>query len=185
MRHLSWLVGVPVLVSALAVGACAPPKNTGEGGELVVYANGSAQSLRMEGERAWGPSAELKRFDGAYRGTLYGQYVDLHFTDDRVTGTVGSSRVDLHVSEEGGRVHGQGLLNGHISTFDVDGDVLEGSFGMCSYQMKRADKEKDDYRGWRSCSGAAYPVSRVTIPGYFRTLPALDQATLYALLLTG
>ncbi|MDB4942319.1 MAG: hypothetical protein JWP97_1853 [Labilithrix sp.] len=169
---------------------------------MVVYANGEASSLRLEGTRAWGPAAELKRFDGAYRGTLQGHVVDLRFVDDRVTGVVGLSRVDIHVSEVNGRVHGQGLLNGHVSRFDVDDETLEGTFGMCSYQMKRrradgdeappgaapgdeAPAGKDDYYGYRSCNGSPTPVAHVRIPEVIRSLPALDQATLYALMLAG
>ena len=176
------LLTVVVASSLLSLAACATPR---PGGELVVYANGEANSLRLEGDRAWGPAAELKRFDGAYRGTLQGHVVDLHFTDDRVHGMVGSSRLDLHVSGDDGKVHGQGLLNGRISTFDVDADTIEGSFGNCSYQMQRKAPDSDDYFGYRSCSGSTYPTTRVSIPENIRALPAMDQATLYALLLAG
>lgn len=162
--------------------ACATQRT---GGELVVYANGEASSLRMVGERAWGPAAELQRFDGAYRGTLQGQVVDLHFTGDRVHGMVGSTRNDFYVSSVDGKVHVQGLVNGHISTFEVDGETIEGTVGNCSYQMKRRGPESDDYLGYRSCSSNTYPSSRVSIPEYIRALPALDQATLYALMLAG
>ena len=168
--------------SLFALAACATPRTRGE---LVVYANGEATSLRMEGERAWGPAAELKRFDDAYRGTLQGLVVDLHFTDDRVHGTVGSTRNDFYVSTVDGKVHVQGLVNGHISTFDVDAETIEGSFGNCAYQMKRKGPESDDYFGYRSCSSSVYPSARVSIPESIRALPALDQATLYALLLAG
>ena len=170
---------------ASSPGTCACSAASGPSEELVVWANGSARSLRMVGDRAWGPTAELKRFDGAYRGSMAGSIVDLHFTDDRVHGTVGSGRFDIYVTSVGGKVHGQGLLNGHISTFDVDDDVVEGSFGSCAYQMKRKTPEGDDYFGYQSCSGGLYPMSRVTIPPAIRALPALDQATLYALLFLG
>lgn len=177
---------LPIVIAALSVGAaagCMGPR--GPSTDLVIYANGTANSMRMEGDRAWGPATELKRFEDAYRGTLQGHVVDLHFTDDRIHGMVGASRFDLYVTTVDGKVHGQGLLNGHISTFDVDGDVIEGSFGSCAYQMKRKSPESDDYLGYRSCSGAIYPTSRVTIPEYIRALPPMDQATLYALLLAG
>lgn len=180
MRALAIVIGA---LSVVAAAACARPQ--GPGSDLIVYANGEANSMRMEGDRAWGPATELKRFDDAYRGTLQGHVVDLHFTDDRVHGTVGSSKVDLYVTTVDGKVHGQGLLNGHISTFDVDGEAIEGSFGSCAYQMKRKSPDSDDYVGYRSCSGSIYPASRVTIPDYIRALPPMDQATLYALLLAG
>lgn len=150
-----------------------------------MYANGEANSMRIDGDRAWGPAAELKRFDDAYRGTLQGHVVDLHFTADRVHGMVGSTRNDFYVSTVDGKVHVQGLVNGHISTFDVDAEAIEGSFGNCAYQMKRKSPETDDYFGYRSCSSNTYPSSRVSIPESVRALPALDQATLYALLLAG
>jgi hypothetical protein len=180
MRALSLLVAAS---SFVALAACATPR--GDGGELVVYANGYASSLRIEGDRAWGPASELKRFDGGYRGTLQGHVVDVHLTDDRVHGMVGSTPLDLYVSSNAGRVHGQGLVNGHLSTFDVDNDVIDGSFGGCSYQMKRKAPDSDDYLGYRSCSGGPFPASRVTIPDYIRALPAMDQAAIYALLLAG
>lgn len=177
---------LPFVLAALALASltgCTPPRTPD--GELSVWSNGQANSMRMEGDRAWGPAIELKRFDGAYRGTVQGHVVDLHFTGDRVHGMVGAGRFDLHVSTEGGKVHGQGLVNGHISTFDVDGEAIEGSFGSCAYDMKRKNPETDEYVGYRSCAGNPVPASRVTIPAYIRDLPALDQATLYALLLTG
>jgi hypothetical protein len=177
MRFSALLAGS----SLLALAACNPPR---PGGELVVYANGEATSMRIEGDRAWGPAAELKRFDDAYRGTLQGHVVDLHFTDDRVHGTVGSTRNDFYVSTVDGKVHVQGLVNGRVSTFDVDADAIAGSFGNCSYEMKRK-AETDDYFGYRSCSNGLFPSSRVSIPDYIRALPALDQATIYALLLAG
>ncbi len=170
-----------VLAVALFTAACSPPR---PGGELVVYANGSASSMRIEGARAWGPATELERFDDAYRGTLQGLVVDLHFTGDRVHGMVGSTRNDFYVSTVDGKVHVQGLVNGRVSTFDVDADTIEGSFGNCSYEMKRK-AETDDYFGYRSCSSGVFPSSRVSIPDYIRALPALDQATIYALLLAG
>lgn len=174
-----------IVFAALSVAAAAGcAASRAPGGELVVYANGNASSVRIEGTRAWGPTAELRRFDDTYRGTLQGQVVDLHFTDDRVHGMVGSSKVDLHVSTVDGKVHGQGLLNGHLSTFDVDGEAIVGSFGSCAYDMKRKSPESDDYVGYRSC-GEVIPASRVTIPEYIRALPPLEQATLYALLLQG
>jgi hypothetical protein len=177
---------LPIVIAALSVAAaagCATPRSPG--GELIVWANGQASSVRIEGTRAWGPTAEIKRFDDAYRGTLQGHVVDLHFTDDRVHGMVGSSRLDLYVSTVDGKVHGQGLLNNRISQFDVDGEIIEGSFGNCAYQMKRKSPESDDYLGYRSCSGGIVPASVVTIPEYVRALPALEQATLYALMLQG
>ncbi|CAN5916371.1 hypothetical protein BH11MYX4_BH11MYX4_42930 [soil metagenome] len=183
MRFLTVVAASSIVVSVMALAACATPRPGG--GELVVYANGEANSMRIEGDRAWGPAAELRRFDDAYRGTLQGHVVDLHFTEDRVHGMVGSSRLDLYVSTVDGKVHGQGLVNGHISTFDVDADAIEGSFGSCSYQMKRKGPESDDYLGYRSCSGSTYPTSRVSIPDYIRALPAMEQATIYALLLAG
>ncbi len=140
--------------------------------------------MRIEGDRAWGPAVELKRFGDAYRGTLQGLVVDLHFTHDRVHGMVGSTRNDFYVSTVDGKVHVQGLVNGRVSTFDVGAEAIAGSFGNCAYEMKRKP-ETDDYFGYRSCSNGTFPSSRVSIPGYIRALPALDQATIYALLLAG
>jgi hypothetical protein len=194
---------LPIVIAAFSIVAaagCASPRPAADpgqvdpsqpapdvvpGGELVVYANGNASSLRVEGERTWGPSAELKRFDDSFRGTLQGHVVDLHYNDDHLHGLIGSSKVDLHITTVDGKIHGQGLLQGHISTFDVDAEAIEGSFGNCSYQMKRKSPESDDYLGYRSCSGSNYPASRITIPGSIRALPAMDQATLYALMFQG
>ena len=193
MRQALLAVSLLSLSVLAACGETTPPAATPSeatasagSGELVMYANGSATSLKMEGDRAWGPSAELTRFDGAYRGTFNGRSVDLHMEGDRVFGTIGTSKVDIHVSGDGVQVHGQGLLNGHISTFDVNDATLEGSFGLCSYQMKRKEQDATGkYVGYQSCSGSIYPASHVTIPEFYRSLSALDQATLYTILLVG
>lgn len=180
-----------LVVGSLAMVACAGPganaPATPAADELVMWSNGTATSLKMNGDRAWGPGAELTRFDGAYRGTFNGRTVDLHLEGDRVFGMIGSSKVDLHVSGDGAQVHGEGLLNGQLSNFDIDDASLAGTFGLCSYQMKRKDPASQDgrYLGYQSCNGAAYPAAHVTIPEYFRTLSALDQATLYSILLVG
>jgi hypothetical protein len=177
---------LPVVIAAVSMVVAAGCASTRQpGGELVLWANGQANSVRVEGDRAWGPAAELKRYDDAYRGMLQGHTVDIHFTDDRVHGLIGSSRLDFYVSTVDGKVHGQGLVNGRISTFDVDGESIEGSFGNCGYSMKRKNPESDDYTGFRSCSGGSYPATVVKIPDYIRALPANEQATLYALILQG
>ena len=156
--------------------------------DLVVYSNGEATSLKVDGYRAWGPSIEIERMGDGYRGMWRGHPVDVRLDTDqnRIHGMVGSMPFDLHVEtegEEGNIIKAAGLVGGALSNFEIDDDHISGRVANCAYDLKRKPPESDRYKGYISCGGGPSPSSHIAIPPNVRALPALEQATLFAMLL--
>ena len=76
-----------------------------------------------------------------------------------------------------------GLVGGALSNFEIDDDHISGRVANCAYDLKRKPPESDKYKGNISCGGGPSPSSHIAIPPNVRALPALEQATLFAMLL--
>ena len=129
---------------------------------LVIYSNGEATSLRVEGNRAWGPSVEIERMGDGYRGTWRGRVVDLHLDPDKNRIPTASwatcrSTLPVPVSSEDGTIKAAGLVGGDLSNFEVSDDHITGRVAHCAYDMKRKSPDKHVYGGYISCGGGPSP----------------------------
>lgn len=139
--------------------------------------------VRVEEDGITGPNVSIGRYleDDApvLRGTMGDKVVELQIGRDRITGIVGSARVDLSIAYDRTGLDVRGLLPGHLSRFRIDGDVLDGQIGWCSYNLKR---NATGFSGRRRCSGAP-SFFAIEVPDTLAAWTDAETVAAFALLL--
>jgi hypothetical protein len=122
---------------------------------------GHSVVARIDDRDILSPDVHLGRFQEgagfALRGTAFGRPVTLDAGPSAVTGLMGGGPLDLRTSRAGAAVRAQGVVRGRTADFQVDGEAIAGTLGVCSYDLSRRG---DRYEGRRSCGG---PTEQVTL----------------------
>jgi hypothetical protein len=180
---------VPLLGVLLAGAGCA----TSTGGKSKVHpaAGAPEQQFSISGagfqttalispQGAQGPELNLGRYDGGktIRGSAFGRTVDLSLTETGASGIWGQGPLNFNVTEPTPEeIKVTGLIAGKPSNFTVSPERINGTIGLCSYDLGRSG---ESYVGSRSCSTG---VSRVTLqfPSTILSWRSIDIAALMAL----
>jgi hypothetical protein len=184
---------VPFLVVLLAGAGCA----TATGGKPKIHpaAGAPEQRFTLSGagfqttalitpQGAQGPETNLGRYDGgkAIRGTAFGRSLDLSLTETGASGIWGQGPLTLNISETAPEeMKVTGLIAGRPSNFTASTQTINGTIGLCSYDLSRSGGES--YVGSRSCGGG---ISQVTaeFPSTILSWRPIDIAALMALLMS-
>src|SRR5687768_18593874 len=92
-RLIAGVAGV-LLASGCAQGLRLP--DTGDDDQyFVLRIPGGANEAKMSRDGLSGSEVQMTRYEHSLRGRAYGATVELHWTEEQVTGNVGGSPVDL------------------------------------------------------------------------------------------
>jgi hypothetical protein len=132
---------------------------------------------------AQGPNINVGRFDNgaAIRGTINNQPFQLAV--DQAAGTAngqtGWGPLSMNATEEGDALKCNGLI-GRPGTITISQQSLNGTVGVCSYEMTR---QGDSYTGSRSC-GRGISNATVTFPTNILEWKPINICVLMALLMS-
>ena len=118
--------------------------------EVVFSAPRTGVTLKLKGNQLSSATINVGKYDGNnIRGNYKTLTVDIHWTNDRVSGMIGpGSQMNLKVrmTEEGIKV--DGMYRGITSHFRIGYGIFDGRVGSCRYNLVA---EKDTYEGTRTC----------------------------------
>ncbi|HZJ52683.1 MAG TPA: hypothetical protein VFD38_00975 [Myxococcaceae bacterium] len=187
MRHLA-LVSVSVVL--LAVGCASSSKaklqTTSSGPEqrFSMVGNGFETTALISKDGAQGPSVDVGRYDdgNTLRGTLRGRPFQLSIDQaaGKATGQGGEGPVTLNAVEEGDQLKCTGLVTGRPSNITASMERINGTIGLCSYDLARSGEA---YVGSRSCAGGISPVT-VKFPTNILEWKPINICALMALLMS-
>jgi hypothetical protein len=152
---------------------------------LQLTGGGASHQLRLEGRHLYGSRVNVTFYADGFRGTIDGRnIVDLRRSGDtKIVGSVAGGPTDLTIEEgpDGLQVHG--LYRGHVGSFFLTPQRLQGLVGPCAYTLGLSQYEPG-YVGRRVC-GLSSGGARVLLPGAFNEYPAQDRIVMLVLLLGG
>ena len=144
----------------------------------------STDTIRLDGDRLFGPDVEVSRLSDGFRGHFGNRVVDLRTADMKVYGSIGSAHTELYVEERPNGVVVKGLYGGTLGTIELLSDKVSGSIGDCTYDLVRAGAGSDlpVYTGRRACRGRV-SSAEIPLPADLARRPAVDRAALMAMFL--
>jgi hypothetical protein len=161
MTRAIWLTGF-LAITCLA--GCAGRQGEAGGGpgdndgdRYFSMGPGNAFSLKLEGQRLFGPDLDVVKTPEGYRGQLRGKVIDLRLEGGRITGTIGGDpfdhHTDLHVEQLPDGVLVQGIFADGLTRLEFGPDRLKGNIGNISYDLIRHDMtalryESRSRQGW-------------------------------------
>jgi hypothetical protein len=155
----------------------------------------NTQTMRLDGDRLFGPDVEVSRLSDGFRGHVGNLLVDLRTENMKVSGSIGSAHTELYVEERSGGLVVKGLYGGALGSIEMLTEKVSGSIGNCTYDMIRAGTEVDvtaRYTGRRACrvprraggvSQSYVGSAEISLPTNLGRRPAVDRAVLMALFL--
>lgn len=154
MRRLPFLL-------LLALGACAhgPPAKTA----ATVWFPGNERQISEQNEDLFGSELQLTWAGDAWRGTAFGQLVELNAEDGHLRGNFGAQPADMTVEVKDDETRVRGLFRTELADLRISGKAIEGKVGRCSYDVRSEDGVH--YSGFRSCRGPTEP-SRVSLESF-------------------
>jgi hypothetical protein len=157
---------------------------------------GGFEQLAVAGDRFFGPTMEVARYDGDYRGISFRRNVDLRVGDDKIEGVIGNDRTELHIEKYDDGFALRGLYGGQISHLRVRADRLEGWLGGRTFLLERSASDPLVYRsptGRGPIIASAPPtitgrhlalgLTELTLPPSFESLTTERKAMVLALFL--
>jgi hypothetical protein len=138
------------LLAVLAIGCasasadpCAPEKPVEH---VTLRHPGGFEQLAVAGDRFFGPTMEVARYDDDYRGISFRRNLDLRVRDDRIEGVIGNDRTELHIERYDDGFALRGLYGGQLSHLRVRADRLEGWLGGRAVFLERSPNDPLVYR---------------------------------------
>jgi hypothetical protein len=154
----------------LALGCAHHPESDGPQA-LKVTSSNQVVEVNLSGNSWTGSTAQISRVGDGLRGRIFGQPIEMHWTAERIDGSVGGTRIDLVLQKEGDGWVARGLYGGKLGSLTIGRDNLDGSVGGCSYSLKRAAEGSRGFRGPQSCGGTPIDI-------WLEVPPALEAGPL-------
>ncbi|WP_223639612.1 hypothetical protein [Corallococcus sp. EGB] len=139
-------------------------------------------NLRMTPDDVTGPSFQVSRLPNELRGRVADSPVQLRLGDEKVTGNIGTSVVNLDVKKEGDALKAKGGFHGRPANLTLSPQELTVYVHDCTYRLKAKEPGRT-YEGPRSCDRASTPPTQITLPDAFINAPPTEQASLLLLAL--
>jgi hypothetical protein len=155
MRTAAMSLSPLVLALLLALGCVnamqAAP--TGPEESFILRAGDTVTETRISGHELAGPDVQLSYTPEGIRGRAFGRLVDLQWSSKRVEGFYGGDRVDLTITPEPGSngVVVRGLYGSNLGEIAIRPTGVEGTIGICTYQLKATAPGSGSFEGRRSC----------------------------------
>lgn len=121
---------------------------------------GEERQLSERDESLFSPDVRLAWAGDIWRGTAWGDLVELEASATRIHGTFASLPVDLVVETSEQQTTVRGIFHAQQGELRVGPTAISGTVGRCSYDLKGTDGH--EYSGFRSCRGPLEPV-RISI----------------------
>lgn len=176
-RTLAAVVGLGLAVPALAV-----PVTVSSTSEIQLHAGARVVEAKLTPDGVLqGPTIQVQRFGSELRGQAYRIPVRLSLSDNAVNGQLGSTPVQLQLTQDAQQgVTARGLFGGAQSDLRIQPDALKGRIGRCDYDLRRSG---DYYSGMASCRGLPVMTS-LTLPQGMSALPTAEQVAILGLVLS-
>jgi len=182
------LVSAPLLLVAMGCASTGQPKlqtaSSGPEQRFTMTGSGFQTTALITKDGAQGPQIDVGRYDGGstIRGTVLNRPFQLSVDQaaGTATGQWGSGPISVNVTEEGDQLKVTGLIAGRPSTFTASKERINGTIGLCAYDLTRSG---DSYQGSRSCAGGISPVT-VQFPSTILEWKPINIAVLMALLMS-
>jgi hypothetical protein len=143
---------------------------------------GGFEEVALEGDRLFGPSIDVVRYDKDIRGKVREQTVDIRISETLIEGTIGNARTELHIEKLPDGFGVRGLFGGRIGQFRMQSDILEGRLGGRAFVLRRTETDPTFYRspvGSGELTGRG--STEFKLPKSFADRPIEQQAALLAL----
>ena len=178
-------VGLLFVWAACATTSSSTPKvhATGPDQRFTMVGSGFQTDALITPDGAQGPQINVGRYDGGktIRGTAHGRTIDLTVSDSSATGIWGQGPLTINLVESGAEeLKVQGLIAGKPCTFTASKEKINGTVGLCSYELARSG---DAYLGSRACGGSIGQVT-VQFPTTILSWKPINIAVLMALLMS-
>ncbi|HEX8704587.1 MAG TPA: hypothetical protein VF815_37490 [Myxococcaceae bacterium] len=142
----------------------------------------ASYNVRLTGDDIVAPHLQLYHSRQELRGRAFDATAALSLKEDRVTGTIGGTLVNLKVTAQGDTVKGEGGFLGRPAEVRFNPRELHVYVTGCTYELKNTE---GTYVGRRSCDRAFERSSEVAIPEMFGQLTPSEQVALLLLSLSG
>jgi hypothetical protein len=190
MKRLRLLAALPVLAMlGTSLAGCFPAleKDPDFPKYFTKKLPGNTIQARLDGNRLYGASVEVKKDGNTYRGNGAGGLVDLRSSASedgmRIDGDIASGRTELYVTGATNQLSAKGLVSGAVSHFDVTPDSLTGTIGTCTYDLRKNADTLPYYEGNSRCAGGG-GGTRVALPEKFDEMGLDDRAVFLAVFLS-
>lgn len=178
------------LLIALAFAGCATASSghlkttSGPEQRFTMVGGGTQTSAVITKDGAQGPDIDIGRYDdgATIRGTLLQRPFQLSVDQaaGSATGQSGQGPITVNATEEGGLLKCSGLILGRPSTLTISGQRIQGTLGLCAYDLGSTG---ESYVGSRSCGGGVSSVT-VSFPTTINEWKAINICILMALLMS-
>jgi hypothetical protein len=177
-----WMLGAVMTMGCAGAGAFSQSGPDNDAQYFTMRTSVSTETIRLDGDRLFGPNVEVSRLSDGFRGHVGNRLVDLRTENRKVFGSIGSAHTELHVEERPGGFVMKGMYGGRLGTIELLNDKMLGSIGNCTYDMVRAGTDVAHYTGRRACRGHI-GSAEISLPADLGRRPAVDRAALMALFL--
>ncbi len=144
----------------------------------------STETIRLDGDRLFGPNVEVSRLSDGFRGHVGDRLVDLRTEESKVFGSIGSAHTELYVEDRPTGIAIKGMYGGTLGTIELLTEKVAGSIGQCTYDLVRVAPDQYRYTGRRACRGRV-GSAEIELPQDLGRRPAVDRAALMAMFLGG
>lgn len=180
------LVSASVLLFAFGCASTGKPTlqtaSSGPEQRFTMVGSGFQTSALISKQGAQGPQIDVGRYDDGktIRGTASGQIIDMTVTGTRASGIWGPGPINLEVAEEGDHLKMNGLVAGRPSSWTASTQAVQGTIGLCAYDLRR---QGETYVGSRSCARGIGTVN-VQFPSTILEWQPINIGILMALLMS-
>ena len=170
-RLVRFALSLGLLAGGVAGGAPSEPA-------ISVRLPQTSYNVRLTGKDIVAPHLQLHHSQEELRGRAFESTTVLSLKEDKVTGNIGSSLVNMKVTTQGDTVKSEGGFLGRPAEVRFSPAELHVYVGGCTYRLKNTE---GTYVGKRSCDRVFEPESEVVLPEVFQELTPSEQVALLLL----
>jgi hypothetical protein len=170
-RFACFVLSLGLLAGGVAVGAPTEP-------HISVKLPQTSYNVRLTGKDIVAPHLQLHHSREELRGRAFEATTVLSLKEDKVTGTIGGSLVNMKITTQGDTLKSEGGFLGRPAELRFSPAELHVYVNGCTYRLKNVE---GTYVGRRSCDRVFEPDSEVVIPEVFEELTAPEKVALLLL----
>lgn len=182
MSHLRTLCILAASAALLASLGCAHRPEVYPNNQFVMDTQRERIEARIDPNGISGPMIEIAREgDDALKGVAFNRPVFIHWANDRASGLVANSPVELTVERKDSNLRARGLYSGSPVDFTVSADAISGIVRDCSYWLKGSQSA---FQGFRQCGQRPdQEPTTVNLPRTLQAKPDTEKMAILAFLL--
>jgi hypothetical protein len=182
MSHLHELHILAASAGLLAFFGCAHRAEVYPNNQFVMDTQRERIEARIDPNGISGPMIDIAREgDDALKGVAFNRPVFIHWANDRASGLVANSPLELTVERNESNLRARGLYTGSPVDFTVSADAISGIVRGCSYWLKGSQPA---FQGFRQCGQRTQQEpTTLNLPETLQAKPDTEKMAILAFLL--